>query len=176
MSPFEPLDGSVARWRMVHEQLRTMAVGDVFTYAALSELLDLNDRHAIQSVVRRAAKEFEKADKHALAAVPNVGYRIVEADEHVRLARTHQAKSSRSLVRSRSKVSNVDYNDMSPEVRAVAEAMVRALSMQMEFNRRMDIRQSKLEEVVESVAVRTNATEDAVKELKDRLARLEAGR
>jgi hypothetical protein len=173
VSPFEPLDGSVARWRTVHDHLRTLTVGDVLTYKWLSDRFQVSDRHVLQSVVRRAAKEFEKTDKHALVAVPNVGYRVVRPEEHATLARVHQAKSSRSLVRGHSKVINVDYNDMTPEGRALAEAMASSFSRQMDFNRRFDVRQRNLEKAVEAVTVKTERTDAQVQELEERLARLE---
>ncbi|BBC66956.1 hypothetical protein MMRN_38520 [Mycobacterium marinum] len=116
MSPFEPA-GAVARWRVLYDLLGERTVGDVLTYDTMAEALELDpvkDRHTIQVAMRRAAKELEQEDKHALEPVQNVGYRIVEPEEHLKLARQHQRRSSRALVRGHSKVVNVDLSSVDP--------------------------------------------------------------
>lgn len=174
-APFEPV-GDLARWRTVYDMLKPLVVDDVLTYEALAQALGLNadhDRPVMQAAVRRAARTFEQADKHALVAVPNVGYRVVRADEHVVLARGQQRRASRALERGHSKVVNVDLRGLSPEVRALTEATARAFSLQMDFNRRFDVRQQRLEGVVAEVSERTDRSEAEIAELKARLARLE---
>lgn len=182
MSPFAPRD-TVARWRVVLDHLTGLHPGEVLTYDELTERLGVADRHALQSVVRRAAREFQRTGKHALVAVPNVGYRVVHPDEHVDLARHHQAKSTRSLVRARSAVVHVDYNGLSPETRALAEATARALAMQIDFNRRIDVRQGRIEDAVRAIQEgdrrrdeQQQRTDAQVKELLERLERLEKHR
>ncbi|MCX4596104.1 hypothetical protein OG819_42585 [Streptomyces sp. NBC_01549] len=174
-APFEAV-GDLARWRTIYDALKPLNVDDVLTYEQAAEVLELNavtDRSTIQAAVRRAARTFETVDKHALVAVPNVGYRVVRADEHVVLARGQQRRSSRALTRGHSKVVNIDLNGLSPEVRALTEATARALSLQMDFNRRFDVRQQRLESVVSEVSERTERSEAEIAELKARLARLE---
>ncbi len=125
--------------------------------------------------MRRAAKEYEEVEKRAVESVPNVGYRIVRADEHLRLARTQQKRAGKSLARGHSKVVNVDFNEIDPETRKAFEVVARAFSMQMDFNKRFDTRQRRLEEVVESVSQRSERTEAELDALRQRLARLEGG-
>lgn len=176
MNTFHPV-GEVARWRVIYDALKPLAVDDVLTYEDASSLLGLDpetDRSTIQAAIRRASRTFEKADKHALVAVPNVGYRVVRADEHVVLARGQQRRASRALERGHSKVVNVDLRGLSPEVRALTEATARAFSMQMDFNRRFDVRQNRLESVISEVSQRTDRSEAEIAELKARLARLES--
>lgn len=178
MSPFEPT-GRQARWRTLYEQLNKLDVGAVLTYEEMGKLLDLDpvsDRHALQMAMRRAAHELEQLDKHAVDAVPTVGYRVVTASEHVGLAKRHQGKADRSLVRSYSKVVNVDLNGASPELRRVVDVCAAVLAAQMDFNRRMDLRQSNLERALETVATKTDRTEEELTELRERLARLEQRR
>lgn len=174
-APFEP-KGNVARWRTVYDALRPLAVDDTITYETLADLLSLDaetDRPLMQSTIRRAARTFETADKHALIAVPNIGYRVVRADEHVVLAQGQQRRASRALVRGHSQVVNVDLRGLTPEVRALTEATARAFSLQMDFNRRFDVRQQRLESVVSEVSQRADRSEAEIAELKARLARLE---
>ncbi len=175
MNAFEPV-GEVARWRIIYDALKPLAVDDVLTYEDAGQLLGLDpeaERSTIQAAIRQASRTFERDDKHALVAVPNIGYRVVRADEHVVLARGQQRRASRALERGHSKVVNVDLRGLSPEVRALTEATARAFSMQMDFNRRVDVRQNRLESVISEVSQRTDRSEAEIAELKARLARLE---
>ena len=175
MSPFLPA-GEVARWHIVYDLLCKTETGNVLTYDAIGEALDLdakNDRHAIQMAIRRAAKEHEIADKRAIEAVPNRGYRVVEAPEHLRLARGQHRRASKALARGQSKVVHVDLSGLEPETRRAFEVVARAFAMQLEFNKRFDVRQAKLEETVTGMSKRTERTEQEIADLKARLARLE---
>lgn len=177
MNPFQPL-GETARWRILYDLLKGCDVGDVLTYERMADNLGLNpeaDRIKIRAALRRAAREFETENKHALVAVSGLGYRVVMPNEHVQLARVQQDRSNRALKRGHSKVVNVDLNGLSPEIRQLTEATMRALSMQMDFNRRLDVRQKRLESVVLATADRTERNEEEIATLKARLARLEHG-
>lgn len=171
MSPFQP-SGETAQWRLVYEVLQDHEVGDVVTYEALSEVLDDAPRHTVQMAARRAGKEYLEVDKRALEAVQNVGYRIVEAGEHLRLAKNDQRKSSRALQRGHSKVVNVDLSSLDDESRKAFEIVAQAFALQMDFNRRMDVRQKRLEQAVGAIAERHDRTESEIAELRARLDRL----
>lgn len=175
MSPFEPA-GETARWRILYDLLSGRTVGDVLNYEVMAEALDLDpieDRHTIQLAMRRASKELELENKHAVEAVQNVGYRIVEPEEHLRLARGQQRRSSRALARGHSKVVNVDLSNVDPEVRNAFQVVASAFAMQMEFNRRTDVRQKKLEGALDAVREKSTRTDEEVAELRARLDRLE---
>lgn len=173
--PFVPI-GDRARWLMIYDALRGLHVGELISYRQLGDACGLDgtaDRQRIQMTLRRAAQEFEEVDKHALEVVRNEGYRVVLAPEHLRLAQSQQKRAGKALARGHSKVVNVDYNDVDPETRRAFEVVARAFAMQMEFNRRLDTRQRRLETVVEAVSSRTERTETELEDLRDRLARLE---
>lgn len=175
MSPFEPA-GETARWRILYDLLSGRTVGDVLNYEVMAEALDLDpieDRHTIQLAMRRASRELELENKHAVEAVQNVGYRIVEPEEHLRLARGQQRRSSRALARGHSKVVNVDLSNVDPEVRNAFQVVASAFAMQMEFNRRTDVRQKKLEDALDAVREKSTRTDEEVAELRARLDRLE---
>lgn len=175
MTRFEPV-GDVARWKVVYGLLQAADVDGVVTYEEMGTALGLDpdsDRHTLQMATRRAAQELETVDKHAVSSVRNVGYRVVRPDEHVVLAQGQQQRSSRALKRGHSKVVNVDLSGMTPEVRQLTEATMRAFAMQMDFNKRFDARQKRLEDVVATMGARTEATSEELEELKQRLARLE---
>ena len=176
MAPLQPA-GERARWRTVYDLLRKAATGEVITYERLAEALGLDaeaDRHTIQMAVRRAAREHEVSDDRALDVIPNTGYVIVPAADHLRLARRHQKRADKSLARGHSKVVHVDMSGMEPDIRNAFEVMARAFALQMDFNKRFNVRQSRLEDAVNTMSERTERTEAEIAELKARLARLEA--
>lgn len=175
MSPFEPV-GERPRWSIVYDLLRTYDVDDLVTYEAMGKVLDLDpkdERHAIQMAVRRAAREFETHDRQSLEAIPNKGYRIVEAVEHMRLAKGHQVKSSKALARGQSTIVNVDLARLDPEARKAFQLVAQAFAYQMDINRRMDIRASNLEAAVAAITETHARTDDEVADLRARLERLE---
>ena len=175
MAPFEPV-GETARWRIIYDLLQPLATGSTLTYETIGEALGLGasgDRHTIQMAARRAGAESERVDKRAIEAIKNVGYRIVEPEEHGRLAVYQQRRSSRALKSGRSKVVNVDLTGLEPEVRKAFEVMAQAFAMQLDFNRRMDVRQKRLETAVNSIEERHDRSASEVAELKARLERLE---
>lgn len=169
--PFEPKDG-IAQWQALYALLRAAAVDDVVTYVDLADAIDA-DKASVQSAIRRAAHELETIDKRAITAVKNVGYRIVKPEEHLDIAKTHQRKSTRALERGHSTTTNVDMNGMEPDVRKAFETVAMAFSLQMEFNRRTDVRQSKLEDQLAAIHPKVERTEAEVAELRERLAKLE---
>ena len=175
-TPFEPADGVEARWKKVYHRLKGMKPGDVLTYASLDELFPGMERGSLQSVIRRAAKEFLEKDSRGLRNLRGEGYRVVDPEEHVQIARVHQTRSMRSLKRGHEVVTNVDFNGMPKDIRELTEATARALSMQMAFNQRMDIRHRRLAETVAQTVDRTEANEQQIEDLKARLARLEGGK
>ena len=175
---FQPL-GDQARWRMLYDKLGHYGVGDIITYEVMGEILNLDphaERAKIQHAMRRAAHELEEVDKQAIEPVPNVGYRIVTAPEHLRLARDQQRRSSRALVRGRSKVINVDWEALEPEIQQAFKAVAAAFAMQQQFIRRTDVRQRRLEVALATVKEESTRTSEEVAELRARLERLESER
>jgi hypothetical protein len=178
MAAFQPV-GEVARWRTLYAHLSLLTVGDLVTYEQLAELLDLDpdeDRHVLQMAMRRAAKEFEEVDQHAVAVEPNVGYRVVPAPEHLDLAKKQQKRAGKALQRGHSKVVNVDLTEVAPELRNAFRVVAQAFALQMDMNRRFDMRQKKLEEAVGSVTKQQERSDSEIAELRDRLESLERSR
>ena len=173
--PFEPI-GDVARWRTLYEVLSSAKVDDVVTYADMAEALELDaerDRQAIRSAVTRAATELLEVDKHAIEAVPDKGYRIVKPAEHLVLAQRRSKKAERSIVKSRSHVVNVDFNDLEEGLRSTFETVGRVLGWQLSMMRQLDIRQRDLEDSLASVQATVEQTARDQKSHEERLAWLE---
>jgi hypothetical protein len=175
VSPFTPI-GDQARWRTVYALLTPLNVDDVLTYEQIGEALELDpsgDRHTIQMAMRRAAREYETEANRALDVVPNVGYRVVAAPEHLVLAKRQQRRAGKALARGHSKVVHVDLSSVEPEVRTAFQVVAQAFAMQMDMNRRLTGRQDKLEEAVTEIAGRSERSAAEVAELRARLERLE---
>lgn len=174
---FEPANGAVARWKIIYGKfLAGRNPGDVITYQEICGELGLDPvsgRHKIRAALERARLEFLEADKHALIAVPGVGYRVAEPARHVELARRHHDRAGRALEVSHSLVANVDLGAMDPETRKATMLTVMALAAQMDFNRRVGLRQDRLEQNLAMVSVRSDRNEDEIREIKERLARVE---
>jgi hypothetical protein len=170
---FQPA-GELSRRALVLGELRGHDVGDTVTYEDLAALLDTPDRALIQSAVGAARKEFLRTDQRTVEAIPNVGYRIVEAADHIRLAKQRQARASRELVKSRDLVVYIDYNDLTPVERKMAEAMGYLLAQQSDFMRRSDIRHKNLERALDAITVEVAETKESQESISERLAAVEA--
>lgn len=176
MRPFQS-SGERARWRIIYDVLAAMSPGDVLTYDRCAELLDLDplqDRGLIQSAVRDAQRRNEVDNKSAIEAVPNVGYRVVEAIEHARLAKNYQRRSEVAISSGKSKVVNVDMSGLDHDTRHMFELMALAFSRQEDINRKFDVRQRKLESALAAVSQKTDRSADEVAQLRARLEALEA--
>lgn len=93
---FEPKSGK-SQWEIVTEVLETKNIGDVATYEELLEALGPDfPSTALNVVVWSAIRKFRDR-KRTFENVRKVGWRMVEAGEHSRLARKQQVRSKRRL-------------------------------------------------------------------------------
>lgn len=177
MGNFAPV-GERARWLEVYDLLVATETNGVVTYEAMGTALGLDpesDRLLIQGAMRRAAKEHEVVDKRAVTAVPNLGYRVVEPQEHLGLARRQQIRSTRALKRGHSKAVNVDMSKIEPETRKALDMVASVIAMQMDFNRRAESKLAAHDRAIASLVEATERTEQEREEFRSRLERLEAG-
>lgn len=173
--PFEPI-GDVARWVTLYQILAEHAVGEVATYKQFADALDIDpdrDRRTIQGAIGRAAQELLTVDKHAIEAVPNVGYRIVQPDEQLRLGRGQQRRAGKALKKGHAVTTYVDMTGMDPETRKGFELLARAFAVQGDINRRLTARQDRMEAALQQILPRTDRHEEELSELRARLEQLE---
>lgn len=169
---FAPV-GDRARWRILYDILKALNVGDVFTYERMAGVLDLHpqtDRHTLQMSIQRAGKELEVEDKRAIEAVRGVGYRVVEPEHHLVLARQHSRRAGRSLQRGLSKVVNVDLNGVDPNIRGAFDLLARGFHQQAHFNRAMLKETTDIKSMVVEDRMRSAEDNEA---LRARVARME---
>ena len=172
----DPVD-SRARWKVIYGILGAKSIGSLVTYDELGDALDLDpvdDRHAIQMGMRRAAQEYLTVDLRAVEAEPNRGYRVVQAEEQLRLAQRHQKRAANQLVAGHAQVVHVDLSGMEPATRHAFEVVARAFTAQLDFNRRLDVRQSRLEEALRQLSAHTTRSDEELADLRARLDRLDS--
>lgn len=166
MSPFKSI-GAEPRWRILYRLLTDTPMGGVLTYGAMGEALDLDPirgRGAMNAAIRRAAIEHEEQDKRAIEVVRDEGYRVVDVDGHLRLARAHGRKAGNQLGLAHSKVVNVDLTGVDPEVRKGFEVVARGFAEQMEINRRLSARQRRMERALDAVSQRLTSVESRLED------------
>lgn len=165
--------GAEAKWRMVYPVLAAVPTGDVLTYEAMATALGLPtdcDRKLLFGPFRQAAQVHEEQDHRAVESVRGVGYRVVGAAEHLRLAHRHNRRAGNQLELGRSKLVNVDLSDVDPEIRKGFEVLGLAFGQQAEINRRMDSRHRRQAKALDIVTKTTERNTEEVNELKARLA------
>jgi hypothetical protein len=89
--------GERPEWRMIYEDLLEGAEsGTIITYADLEGLLG-RDFAVNRGPLYRARRTLGELRHRWLEAVPNVGYRVVEPLEHMRISAGHRRKSRRQV-------------------------------------------------------------------------------
>lgn len=89
--------GERSEWRMIYEDLLEHAdIGTVITYKALEDLLG-REFALNRGPFYRARQTLGDLHHRWLDSVPNVGYRVIEPAEHVRVSAQHRRKSRRQV-------------------------------------------------------------------------------
>lgn len=164
------------RWRLVYDVLKTKKVGDTITYEEIFRSLGYEpseDRDRVRHPLYRAGKEFLRFDKHDLETIPNVGYRVVDAEGHLRNASRQQMRANNALERGHERVVNVDLTGVEPEVRKALETIAVGFSRQLDFNRRVSDRQAAMEQTLQEVSVHADETDEELADLRERMRRME---
>lgn len=173
--PFESI-GEKARWKILYAKLITMNVGDVLTYSLMAELLDLDpddDRHLMQTAIRRASQQFLQDDSRALEAVRGIGYEIVAPEDQLRLAKQHNVRAGNQITMARTLVVCVDLSEVQQAVRDGFEMMALGFSQQDEINRTQQRKNTAMMRALSMTSTKQERTQEEVDELQSRLAQLE---
>jgi DNA-binding winged helix-turn-helix (wHTH) protein len=83
------------------ELLASADYGSIVTFADLARVLDhdAHDRQRLRAPIARARRELGSQRSMWLVAVPNVGYRVIQANEHVSVADDHKHRGQRQFSR-----------------------------------------------------------------------------
>jgi hypothetical protein len=154
---FETKTGK-AQWEVVAEVLETKNIGDIVT--------DFPEA-SLNGVVWHAIRKY-RDHKRTFERVRKVGWCMVKASEHSRLARKQQVKSVRRLTEAKSIAGSADLSLLDPEQRRSIQAQFLHLSqLHDQVSRRVD----RLDRRVGVVEKEQVSTEDKVERLADLLRR-----
>lgn len=161
------------------EALRSRKPGEVVPYSELVQLIGVEDHKGVQSAVNSAKYRLALDYLMAVESVPGVGYRVVPSRERVRLARTDQHRAQQALKRGRRTAIYVDVRELDSSDRDLLEKTAQSLALQLDFARRMDVRQDSIDAALRTVPTGSKSsgerTRDEIKRLEARLAALNGG-
>lgn len=163
--------GDKPRWALTLDVFREHETGETVTYKAIGEALGTTDRRIIQASAREASKRLLREDDKAIEAVPNKGYRIVTAEEHIRLAKSQEKRSRRALVKGHATVTHVDVNGLSPEAQRIMHATGQGFARVLDMMRATERNVKRVERAQEALELRVD---DQLSDAAERLAQLEA--
>jgi hypothetical protein len=165
MESFEPKYGR-ALWRLVYDHiLKTdMQIDEVLTYKQLAELLPDEKLQVRQAAVRRTARELEAAHSRTLDCVAKVGYRMVPAVEHERLARGHHKRAYRQVKRAGQRAHAADRSQLTMEQAQRMDHMERTLRDHARLLARLDERVKRETRERQSVVAALSGEIDVLRE------------
>lgn len=164
--------GSESQWRTVYKRLAGMKVGDTITHDELAALLPDAAEGSIKGAFYRAVTECETELSRTFASVRGIGYRMVEAREHERLAQDHHRRARRQLKKSKRKASSADRSQLSREERARIDAIELNVSRQMEMTKRLEAKHEALDTRVKDESRERKADHAILAERVDKLTAL----
>jgi hypothetical protein len=142
-----------------------MDIGDVIKDPDLLALLPDAPEASVRGAFWRAVREMEDEHKRSFTRVRLVGYRMVQATEHERLARDQHKKAKRRMTSALRKAHSADRSLMDAEARRRIDAIEDHLGRQREMIRRIEAQQEK-------TAARVARTEKDSAALADRIDKL----
>jgi len=131
--------GERAEWRVIYDEARKLAPGDVLSYGRLSQVLGRDVRSG-RVPVERVIRELQQADSRTLVCVRGQGYRIAAATEHEHLARRHSARSRRQLAKAAAAARSANRAELSPEQARRLDELEMQFSQHAGMLRRLDAR------------------------------------
>lgn len=110
---FQPLDDK-PEWRKIYDELLDDAdYGRVVTYEELTTVLGRRfELH--RSPIYRARRELGNLRLRWLVAVPKIGYRVIDANEHIHVADDHKHRARRQMTRMLEVARSTDLANLQP--------------------------------------------------------------
>jgi hypothetical protein len=108
------IKGDKPQWETVYDLLSHRDVDAVITYDAFGEALGY-DLRTNRSPLSKAVEVLQRENQRTVDNVRNVGYRIVAASEHARLAQRQIRKAGRSTKRGKGKALSANRAELTPE-------------------------------------------------------------
>lgn len=130
--------GDRAQWRVLYERIAGMQIGEVVKDSDLFALLPDAPEGSVRSAFRRAVREAEDELSRTFDRVRLVGYKMVDAIEHERIARQHHKRSRRQLRTAERKVHSADRSRLTQEDRQRFDRIEMNLARQREMLSRLE--------------------------------------
>lgn len=163
--------GEKSRRLQVIEKVADMQPDQVISYETLESMLSV-DRLTAQSVVNSALPGLQREHKKTLVAVRGVGYRVLQANEHLGLATRHQRKGRRAVRRGKLVVVHTDYGQLTEAEKVKADTARQIFAAQEAFERRADLRYASKEKLDQFIAGQSSTNERTVEQVEQVKARL----
>lgn len=106
--------GDVPEWRLIYDLLDGAEYDDVITYGELDQALGRDFRER-RGPLYRARIEFGAQRHRWLEAVPNKGYRVINAREHLRVAHGHKRRARGQYRRMITVSTATDLSQLTPQ-------------------------------------------------------------
>lgn len=172
---FEPkgADGR-AKWEQVYSLLAALEPNDLLAYSTVIEVTGL-DLQEDRSPLYAAQRHLEQNKRRTVEAVDGIGYRIVLADEHARLALGHAKRAKRQYTKAKRRTTYVREEELTTDAARAELADLRARVGSLEQHARWSAKKlGAVDEAVKGLKTRTKRVESASEKLAKNLAAQEA--
>ncbi len=144
----------VPAWKVMLPLFTDVDRGDIVTYDAIEECLGYDIR-LNRSPIYRMQRDLLEVHKRSIMAVPNVGYRVVQASEQEAQAHGYRRRSKRSLTRAVHVAAGTDLSLVSMDQAKRVTAMVgwlQGLAIMVDSaHRRIDLHESMIANLTQRV-------------------------
>lgn len=162
-----------ARWRTLYDKIRDAEYGRSFTYAELNVLAEVTDIRRERWIVDRTRTQLVRSDRRYLENLRGVGYRVVEAEEHLGAGNAYRKKSMRAAGRSTKVLAATDLSRIKdPAVRESILGLENRMSRLQQQLRHQDERLRTTERTAERLKTETAGHEDRLKAVEEKLRRM----
>jgi hypothetical protein len=151
--------------------LKNKDPGTVVSYGILAAELEVDpraDRSKIQATVRIANKTLLKLYQRAVTNVPTVGYRVLQAREHMLVASGHESKADRAMGVALRFYEGTNLAEMTETERKLHQGQHMLAVAIIASHRHLDKQHRRLEELVTGIDQRQRRVEDDLEELRQR--------
>lgn len=146
---FKPTRADGKSYRDVAVELfKDQPVGAVIKYKQLTQVLDVPERHRLNAIVRSALRPMLKLHQRGLKCIPGIGYRVLEAKEHVNIAHKHQSKADKQMGRALMFYRGTNLSELTEAERKLHHGQYMLAEAVMASHRHLDKRISKIEELL----------------------------
>lgn len=164
---------ATARWRVLYDRLKNADYGRSFDYAELSRMAGIPDVRKERWILDRTRQELVRKNKRFLQNERGVGYRVVEAAEHLGVGHEYRKKSMRAAGRSGKVLRATDLSRVTdPAVKEAILNLQNRMSRLEQMLRRQDERLQTTEWDTERLKSQNSDQQDRIEAVEKKLREL----